>query len=127
MRIARGRAEDVPTRQPTDTFTGTVFMDPVVPSTDGVMVNSVAFQPGARTNWHTHDGGQVLIVTAGQGIVALETGEREVVRAGDTIWFAPGERHWHGGGPDTHMVHTAVSIGTTNWAEPVTDEQYQGT
>jgi quercetin dioxygenase-like cupin family protein len=126
MRIARGRAAGTSSEQRTATFTGTVWMDPVLTPADGVMVNSVAFQPGARTHWHAHDGGQVLIVTSGQGIVALETGEREIVRAGDTVWFSPGERHWHGAGPDTHMVHTAVSIGTTNWAEPVTDEQYAG-
>ena len=121
MQIIRGRADGADTMQPTETFTGTVFMDPVLPPTDGVMVNSVAFQPGARTNWHTHERGQLLLVTSGEGRVALEGDEPAAIRAGDAVWIAPGERHWHGAGPSTHMVHTAVSLGETRWEDPVTD------
>jgi quercetin dioxygenase-like cupin family protein len=126
MRIIRGRADGADTKQPTETFTGTVFMDPVLPPTDGAMVNSVAFQPGARTNWHTHERGQLLLVTSGEGLIANEAGERGAIRAGDAIWIPPEERHWHGAGPATHMVHTAVSLGETRWEDAVTDEQYAG-
>jgi quercetin dioxygenase-like cupin family protein len=124
MKIMRGRAEGAASEQRTETFTGTVFMDPVLPPTDGVMVNSVAFQPGARTNWHTHERGQLLLVSSGEGLVGNEGGERAAIRAGDAVWIPPGERHWHGAGPSTHMVHTAVSLGETRWEDAVTDDQY---
>ena len=85
MEIIRGRRRRRGACSLTETFTGTVFMDPVLPPTDGNMVDSVAFQPGARTNWHRHERGQLLLVTSGEGLVANEAGDRSAIRAGDAV------------------------------------------
>jgi quercetin dioxygenase-like cupin family protein len=91
----------------------------------------VLFEPAARTNWHAHPEGQILYVVTGEGR-AQKDGESVVeIRAGDVVYFAPNEKHWHGAGPDTFMVHVAVnpaaaSDGGTDWMEPVTDEEYSG-
>ena len=124
MQVSHGRSGQ-PSEQRTATFTGTVHMDPVL-NAPGVMINTVIFTPGARTHWHRHPGGQVLHITEGAGLVQARGGAREEVRAGDTVTSAPGEWHWHGAAPGTFMVHLAVSDGTTQWAEPVTDDEYQG-
>ena len=88
----------------------------------------VTFEPGARTNWHTHPLGQILIITAGRGWVQSEGGPVEDVRPGDIITFAPGEKHWHGGTDRTAMAHIAIGEvvdgRSADWLEPVTDEQF---
>lgn len=123
MQLARGRGEGEPSELRTSTFTGTVCVDPVL-SAPGVAVNSVLFLPGARTYWHVHPGGQLLLVTSGRGFVV--TRERTVaVQSGDTVWTEPGEEHWHGGGVDTCLVHVAVSHLTTEWHDEVTDAEVQ--
>lgn len=106
-------------------FSGDVFAYLTMPATDGVTVNTVDFTPGARTYWHSHERGQVIFVLAGSGLVQADGGPARVMRAGDTIWAPPGERHWHGAGPRSYVVHTAISLGTTTWGEAVTDDQYQ--
>jgi quercetin dioxygenase-like cupin family protein len=123
MHVAHGRAAGQPSEQRTATFTGTVHMDPVL-AADGVMVNNVVFTPGARTHWHRHPGGQLLVVTAGRGIVASRSGEVHMLAPGDVVWTEPGEEHWHGGCRDSLLVHTAVSHGTTQWHDAVADEDY---
>ena len=126
MRIVRGRApEGTPTRHRTDTFTGTVWGDPVLTTEEGNTLNSVTFTPGARTYWHSHAGGQVLVVTAGQGWVCAHGEAPQLVRAGDVVWAPPGERHWHGGTAETILTHLAVSIGKTSWLDEVTDEEFR--
>jgi quercetin dioxygenase-like cupin family protein len=107
-------------------FTGAVFAYLTLPSTDGVVINTVSFTPGARTYWHSHDNGQILQVLAGRGLIQAEGEPPRFIRAGDTIWAPPGERHWHGAAPDSYLTHTAISLGTTVWAEPVPDEDYAG-
>jgi len=91
---------------------------------------SVTFEPGARTAWHTHPLGQTLIVTSGCGRARRWGGPVEEIRAGDVIWFPPGEKHWHGAAPTTAMTHIAVQEQldgkTVEWMEQVSDEQYQG-
>jgi quercetin dioxygenase-like cupin family protein len=87
---------------------------------------NVFFSPGARTYWHTHEGGQLLIVLAGQGYVGDTDGPVQV-SAGDTIWTPPGVRHWHGAAPDRYLVHTAVSLAGVEWFEPVNDHDYPKT
>ena len=72
---------------------------------------SVTFEPGARTAWHTHPLGQTLIVTAGCGWVQREGGPVEEIRPGDVVWFAPGEKHWHGATATTAMTHIAIQEG----------------
>lgn len=123
MHVTHGRVAGKPSETRTATFTGTVHMDPVL-SAPGVMVNNVIFTPGARTHWHAHPGGQLLLVTSGSGIVASRSGEVSVVSQGDAIWAEPGEEHWHGAGADSLMTHTAVSHGTTEWRGEVDDSDY---
>jgi quercetin dioxygenase-like cupin family protein len=108
----------------TATFTGLVYADPLVGGTDGVAVTSVFFAPGARTYWHSHAGGQVLHVVSGSGLIGIEGEPPRPLGAGDVVWSPPGELHWHGGAPDTALLHLAVSMGATGWTEPVSDEDY---
>lgn len=115
---------------PEDWFTGSVWMDasPAGPSPDA-SVFRVFFEPGARTNWHTHPEGQILFVVTGTCRVAREGGPPTDVAAGGVVYVAPDEKHWHGANADSYMVHLAVSPaadseGGTNWLEPVSDEQY---
>jgi quercetin dioxygenase-like cupin family protein len=88
----------------------------------------VTFEPGARTAWHTHPLGQTLIITAGGGLVQRDGGPIEEVRPGDVVWFAPGEKHWHGATPTTAMTHIAIQEQldgkAVDWLEHVTDQQY---
>lgn len=115
---------------PTDWFTGAVRIDPLFNphAPERVQSASVTFEPGARTAWHTHPLGQTLIVTFGLGRVQRWGGPIEEIRAGDVIWFPPGEKHWHGAGPDTAMTHIAVhevlNGKVVDWMEKVTDVQF---
>ena len=117
-------------RGPGASFTGNVRIDPLFEAGDParVLVARVTFEPGARTAWHTHPLGQILIVTAGCGRVQRAGGPVEEIRPGDVVWFAPGEKHWHGAAPTTAMTHIAVQerVGTSaaEWMEKVSDEQY---
>ncbi len=92
---------------------------------------SVTFEPGARTAWHTHPLGQTLIVTAGCGLAQREGGAVEEIRPGDVVWFAPGEKHWHGATSTTGMTHIAIQerLGDkmVDWMEQVSDKQYRDT
>jgi quercetin dioxygenase-like cupin family protein len=112
-------------------FTGTVRMDPLVEALDPARVaaSSVTFEPGSRSAWHTHPLGQTLIVTSGCGRAQRWGGPIEEIRPGDVIWFAPGEKHWHGAAPTTAMTHIAIQERqdgrVVDWLEKVTDEQYQ--
>src|SRR6478609_6565776 len=92
---------------PEDWFTGRVRVDPLhsAPAPARVATAHVTFEPGARTAWHTHPLGQTLIVTAGCGWAQREGGPVEEIRAGDVVWFPPGERHWHGATATTAMSH----------------------
>ena len=116
---------------PADWFTGAVYIDAVAtPSgSSRVTASSVHFTPGARTAWHTHPLGQTLIVTYGFGRVQREGGPIEEIRAGDIVWFPPGEKHWHGASPTTAMTHLALAEmldgNVVEWMEHVTDEQYR--
>lgn len=124
MEIVSGRGEGGPAQQRSDTFTGTVWADPVLPATDGAAVNNVFFSPGARTDWHYHENGQFLVVTAGRGLICTQGGEPYEIAVGDMIWVPAGERHWHGAGGASYLLHLAVSLGTTGWLDPVTDEEH---
>jgi quercetin dioxygenase-like cupin family protein len=117
---------------PAEYFTGSVRIDPLFQAPDPARGRgaSVTFEPGARTAWHTHPLGQTLIVTAGCGRVQREGGPVEEIRPGDVVWFAPGEKYWHGAGPTTAMTHIAIQEAldgkVVDWMEKVTDAQYQG-
>lgn len=112
--------------KPGSQFTGDVYPYLTLPATDGVTINTVNFTPGARTYWHRHENGQILLVLAGRGRIQSAGGPVEVLRAGDTVWVPAGESHWHGAAADSYLVHTAISLGTTMWADPVTDAEYGG-
>ena len=115
---------------PADYFTGQVRVDPLfeAPAPARVRGASVTFEPGARTAWHTHPLGQTLIVISGLGRVRHWGGEIEEIRPGDVVWFAPGEKHWHGAAPGTAMTHIAIQEEldgkVVDWMEKVSDEQY---
>jgi quercetin dioxygenase-like cupin family protein len=99
------------------------------PAPARVVGASVTFEPGARTAWHTHPLGQTLVVTAGLGWAQRDGGPVEEIRPGDVVWFAPGEKHWHGASPTTAMTHVAIQEAkdgkTADWLEKVSDEQYR--
>ncbi|MBL0967604.1 MAG: cupin domain-containing protein [Brevundimonas sp.] len=116
---------------PPDYFTGRVrienpFSTEAPSSVQGAVVT---FEPGARTAWHTHPRGQTLIVLSGLGWIQREGGPVEEIRPGDTVWFAPGERHWHGASATTGMSHVALQEAedgkVVDWLEHVTDAQYR--
>ena len=117
---------------PADWFTGEVRVDPLHPAPDPsrVAVAHVTFEPGARTAWHTHPLGQTLIVTSCLGLAQREGGPVEEIRPGDVVWFAPGEKHWHGACPTATMSHIAIQERlegrAVDWLEHVSDEQYRG-
>jgi quercetin dioxygenase-like cupin family protein len=115
---------------PAEYFTGSVRIDPLSPAHDPSrsVVGSVTFEPGARTAWHTHPLGQILVVTAGCGRCQRWGGPVEEIKPGDVVWIPPGEKHWHGAAPTTAMTHIAIQEQqdgkTADWLEKVTDEQY---
>ncbi|MGB6080742.1 MAG: cupin domain-containing protein [Xanthobacteraceae bacterium] len=120
-----------PTRRgPADYFTGTVWMDPIVnaPAPARVAAARVAFEPGARTAWHTHPLGQTLYVISGVGRVQKQGEPVREIRAGDTVWIPPGEKHWHGAAPDHAMTHVAiqeaVNGSAVEWLEQVSEADY---
>ena len=124
-------ASDRPTRKgPADYFTGTVWLDPIIeaPAPGRVRALRVSFEPGARTAWHTHPLGQTLHVLSGIGRVQAAGGPVREIRPGDTVWIAPGEKHWHGAGPEHGMVHLAfqeaLDGNAVAWMEHVTDADY---
>jgi quercetin dioxygenase-like cupin family protein len=116
---------------PAEYFTGAVRVDPLFEAPDPARVAGalVTFEPGARTAWHTHPLGQTLIVTSGLGWAQRWGGPVEEIRPGDVVWFAPGEKHWHGATANTAMTHIAIQEKldgkTVDWMEQVSDEQYQ--
>jgi len=118
-------------KTPAANFTGDVFMNPVFHG-DGasqLVVALVRFTPGARTNWHSHANGQLLVCTDGVGLVGARDGRTVALRAGESVWTAAGEEHFHGGTADNMMCHYAIldaagDTEATTWLEPVTEQQY---
>jgi quercetin dioxygenase-like cupin family protein len=91
-------------------------------------IGNVTFEPGCRNNWHSHDGGQLLLVTAGEGYYQAEGETAQRLKAGDVVNIPAGVKHWHGAAEDSWFVHL-VAVGDPSkpeneWYEPVTDEQY---
>lgn len=111
-------------------FTGRVVVDPLYPATaqTGATTGLVTFAPGARTAWHTHPAGQLLIVQSGKGWVQQDGQARQVINPGDVIWIPANTRHWHGATANNGMSHIAVSYMKDGqnviWKEQVTDKQY---
>lgn len=112
-------------------FTGTAWAEQAVtagaPSRFKAL--SVSFEPGARTAWHTHPRGQMLVVTSGLGRVQTRGQAPREIHPGDTVWIGPGEIHWHGAAPEKMMTHLAIhevddSGSEVAWLDKVTDQEY---
>jgi quercetin dioxygenase-like cupin family protein len=111
---------------PAERFSGDVYVDMIVASPDaGFSVGAVHFTPGAHTAWHSHAAGQVLHCTEGLGLV-VTADEVIVLRPGTTVWTPPGQRHWHGAGPENFMAHLAMSgtVELTEGQEAVTWQEH---
>jgi quercetin dioxygenase-like cupin family protein len=124
VRISHGRFGEKPSEKRSDTFSGGVWADPVLPGEDRITVNAVLFEPGGRTYWHRHEVAQVLHVTQGEGRLQLADGTGTPLRPGDVAHIPAGEVHWHGATPGTLMLHVAVSVGKTEWMDEVSEEDY---
>ncbi len=113
-------------------FTGSVSIFPLseAPAPARVTAAVVRFEPGARTNWHTHPLGQTLVVMSGEGRVQRWGDRIEEIHPGDVIWTPPGEKHWHGAAPGSGVTHMSVQEQldgkAADWMEQVSDEQYDG-
>ncbi len=112
-----------PSQRASGTYTGELWRD--APTTDehGVTVGNVFFTPCARTHWHSHPGGQLLIIEHGEGFVGDRERATRVV-AGDIVWTPPNVEHWHGATSERSMMHTAVTFGGVTWGDPVSGDQY---
>ena len=112
-----------------DYFTGNVWVKTLVdePVFNSVIGN-VTFEPGARNNWHTHPGGQILIVTDGIGYYQEKGKPIQLLHKGDVVKILPEVVHWHGASPDCEFTHIAMSVNTSkgvvNWLHKVSDEEY---
>jgi quercetin dioxygenase-like cupin family protein len=131
MRITKAGSTKT-TWAPAENFTGRVRVEVAFSTTEPARARGsyVTFEPGARTNWHTHPLGQTLIITHGSGRVQSWGGLVQVVNIGDVVFFEPGEKHWHGGGLESAMTHLTVGEvldgKSVDWLEPVNNEQYKG-
>ena len=112
-------------------FTGTVWLN-MMGANDSTLharFGNVTFEPGARTNWHSHPGGQILFVTEGQGYYQAKDQPARLLRKGDVVEIPRNVVHWHGAAPDSEFVHIAVSLNTDEggavWISPVTEEEYK--
>jgi quercetin dioxygenase-like cupin family protein len=126
VQVSRGRTEE--RARPGTGYaphTGEVQLDAVL-AADGLFVNAACYAAGARTHWHQHEHGQLIMVTAGLGVVVTRSGEVARVRAGDVVYAAPGEEHWHGAAPDCFVTYTSVSLGSTQSFDEVATAQYDG-
>lgn len=130
LRITRAGAQPS-VRGPADHFTGAVRVDPMFPATTPSRMTGghVTFEPGARSAWHTHPVGQVLVVTSGVGWIQREGGRVEEMRPGDVVWIPPGVKHWHGAAATTGMTHIALTEQmdgqVATWMEQVPEAQYR--
>ena len=120
-----------PTRKASsEYFTGTVWQDPIIEAAEPARVRAlkVAFEPGARTAWHTHPLGQTLYIINGTGLIGLRNEAPKLIKAGDTVWIQPEEEHWHGASAKNSMTHIAIQEAlngsVAEWLEKVSDDHY---
>jgi quercetin dioxygenase-like cupin family protein len=129
MQITRNAADT--NRGPGDWFTGVVYIDTIAQPSKGSRIGAanVHFTPGARTAWHRHPNGQTIWVTEGIGACQRRGGPVELIRPGDSVFFEPGEDHWHGATPTRFMAHVAMQQADEDgnvvvWGDHVTEEEY---
>ena len=125
-------ASSRPTRKASsEYFTGTVWQDPIIEAAEPARVRAlkVAFEPGARTAWHTHPLGQTLYIINGTGLIGLGDKTPQIIKAGDTVWIPPEEEHWHGASVTNSMTHIAIQEAlngsVADWLEKVSNDQYR--
>ncbi|WP_409017705.1 cupin domain-containing protein [Chryseobacterium sp. 2987] len=109
---------------------GTAWVHILKPNADELncQIAHVTFEPGCRNNWHSHGGGQILIVTSGTGFYQDKGKPAQILSPEDTVNILPGIIHWHGAGPESEFTHIAINLNTQNgiveWLKPVTDDEY---
>lgn len=124
MQVTKGRTSE--SYKPGTAFaphTGDVLLDAVL-TAEGVFVNSAVYVPCARTYWHAHENGQLMLITSGKGTVVNRDGESVIVEAGDVVHTPGGEEHWHGAAPECFVTYMSISLGRTDTLEEVTDAVY---
>ena len=130
IKVTRSGSQQ-PSKGSAERFTGSVQIEEHFPAHDPSRTSGgmVTFEPGARSAWHTHPLGQILIVTDGAGWIQQWGNPIEEIRKGDVIWIPPGVKHWHGATPNTAMTHVAIQEQLDGkavvWMEKVTEEQYR--
>lgn len=112
-------------------FTGTTHLQRLVEKDDiwNSSIANVTFDKGARTNWHKHSGGQILLVTAGEGCYQEKGKEIQILKKGDVVKIPPNVEHWHGAAPDSDFAHISIEPNLPNnqttWLDSVTDKEYK--
>lgn len=121
------RPQSPTVKGPTEWFTGDVYIDGIVQPHDNSHLNvgAVRFTPGARTAWHSHEGGQTLYVTEGKGLIQSRGEAIAEIHAGDVVWTPDGEEHWHGAAHEHFMTHLSLTEGAPTWGDHVTDDEYR--
>jgi quercetin dioxygenase-like cupin family protein len=112
-----------------DHFTGNAWVEMLVvaDSINRNSVGSVTFEPGARTNWHLHPNGQIILALEGEGYYQEKGSEKKILRKGEVVKCPANTPHWHGASPDAEFIQVAITsriTGPTEWLEPVTEEEY---
>ncbi|MDN6716892.1 MAG: cupin domain-containing protein [Lacticaseibacillus paracasei] len=108
-------------------FTGNSYLNGLVAAADeiDVTVANVTFEPGCRNNWHIHHNGfQILLVTSGEGWYQEAGKPAQLLHPGDVVTIHEGVKHWHGATKDSWFSHVAITKGTSEWLEPVSDQAY---
>ena len=112
-------------------FTGQTYLKMLSAKDDvwNSSIGNVTFEPGARTNWHKHDGGQILLVLAGEGRYQERGKEIRILHKGDVVRIPPDVEHWHGAAPDSWFTHISIETNLpdnqTTWLAPVSDAEYK--
>ena len=116
---------------PQTVFTGTAYLNMLIADNDNqynCQVYDVVFEAGARNNWHSHPGGQILLVTAGKGYYQERGKSARFLQMGDVVAIPPNVEHWHGAAPDSEFTHIGISPNTqkggAKWFDPVTEAEY---
>lgn len=109
-------------------FRGTVWLKMLTPFDSAQPIANVTFEPGCRNSWHTHAGGQILLVTGGRGYYQESGKPAQELHPGDVVQIPAGVKHWHGASKDSWFVHIAIEVhpekGGAEWLEPVADAEY---
>jgi quercetin dioxygenase-like cupin family protein len=114
-----------------ENFIGGVWLEMLVDNDDtfNCPIYNVTFEPGARNSWHTHPGGQILLVTSGRGYYQEKGKPARVIQTGNVIKIYPDVDHWHGAAVDSQLSHIGITTnpqkGDAVWLEPVSEEEYK--